>query len=173
MSGHPFVVHAARLRRALGTTQTVACSGPIADLAVTGTAVPEGAPTTVDATLEAVFGGVTVVGVVRAPWAGACRRCLAPISGSVRVAVRELYTEGGDGEETYPLHGDDVDLEPLARDAVLLELPVAPLCRPDCKGLCPSCGADWNEGPCSCEPARDPRWSALDVLRGSEVGPEA
>ena len=52
--------------------------------------------------------------------------------------MRELYTEDGDGEETYPLVDDEVDLEPLVRDAVLLELPLAPLCRPDCLGLCPS-----------------------------------
>ena len=60
---------------------------------------------------------------------------------------------------------------PFTRDAVLLELPLAPLCRPDCAGLCPTCGADLNEGPCACPPAEgDPRWAALDALRSSGSG---
>jgi uncharacterized protein len=84
---------------------------------------------------------------------------------------------GGDGghanreadldEDTYPLEGDQLDLRPLVRDALLLELPLAPLCQPDCLGLCPRCGADLNTGPCSCVPDRDPRWGALDVLQGA------
>jgi uncharacterized protein len=168
MSGHDFVVHVARLRRSTGTRWEVERAGPIAELAVGDTVVPDGADATAVVTLEAVAGGMSAVGVVEAPWAGACRRCLRPTAGRVRAAVRELYTEGGDGEDTYPLHGDDVDLEPLVRDAVLLELPVTTLCRPDCKGLCPTCGADWNEGPCSCAPPADPRWAALDVLRGDQ-----
>jgi len=166
MSGRDFVVHAARLRASTGTRWDVVRSGAIADLAVADTAVPEGAVSTATVTLESVVGGVSVVGVVDAPWAGTCRRCLTPTAGTVHVAVRELYTVGGDGEETYPLDDDDVNLEPLVRDAVLLELPVTCLCRPDCKGLCPSCGADLNQGPCGCTPPPDPRWAALDVLRG-------
>jgi uncharacterized protein len=70
-------------------------------------------------------------------------------------------------EETYPLEGDQLDLRPLVRDALLLELPLAPLCRQDCCGLCTQCGADLNSGPCDCLPAPDPRWGALDVLRGA------
>jgi uncharacterized protein len=58
-------------------------------------------------------------------------------------------------------------LRPLVRDALLLELPLAPLCRPDCRGLCARCGADLNAGPCSCVADRDPRWGALDALRGA------
>ncbi|HET6915863.1 MAG TPA: DUF177 domain-containing protein [Acidimicrobiales bacterium] len=69
-------------------------------------------------------------------------------------------------EETYPLKGELLDLQPLVRDALLLDLPLAPLCREDCKGLCPTCGADLNDGPCSCARApADPRWAALDLLK--------
>ena len=76
-------------------------------------------------------------------------------------------TVGEEDEETYPLRGEMLDLQPLVRDALLLELPLAPLCNEECKGLCPACGADLNDGPCSCDtrPA-DPRWSALDSLKG-------
>jgi uncharacterized protein len=165
MPGHPFVVHVAALRRDIGTRWHEQRRGPLDDLDCSGSAVPPGSAPVADVVLESVLGGVSVVGTVTATWAGACRRCLEPASGVLRVAVRELYTEHGDGEDTYPLENDEVDLEPLVRDAVLLELPVAPLCRPECRGLCPECGADRNREACGCEAPRDPRWGALDALR--------
>ncbi len=165
MPGHPFVVHVAKLRRAGGTRWNERRQGPIEGLDCSGSAVPPGATPVADVVLESVLGGVSVTGFVSAPWTGACRRCLAPASGVLRVPVRELYTEDGDGEETYPLVNDEVDLEPLVHDAVLLELPQAPVCRPDCQGLCPYCGANRNEERCDCEAPLDPRWSALDALR--------
>jgi len=168
MSARPFLVHVAKLRRAVGTRWSERRQGPIEGLDCSGSSVPEGAMPVADVVLESVLGGVSVAGTVTAPWAGACRRCLAPASGVLRLKVRELYTEGGDGDETYPLVGDEVDLEPLVRDAVLLELPPAPLCQPDCLGLCPHCGVNRNTEACGCEPPPDPRWSALDVLRVPE-----
>jgi len=129
--------------------------------------VPEDAEVRADVVLESVLGGVSVTGAVRAPWAGTCGRCLAPAAGELAASVRELYTDDGDGEDTYPIRGDELDLEPLVRDAVLLELPLAPLCRDACAGLCPWCGANRNEERCSCTPPVDSRWQALDVLRGS------
>ena len=80
--------------------------------------------------------------------------------------MAELFEERASEGESYPLVHDQVDHEPLAREAVLLELPQAPLCRDDCRGLCATCGADLNEGPCGCVPEdRDARWAALDALR--------
>jgi len=140
---------------------------------VTGSAVPAGADVSLDVMVELVDGGVLVSGTVEAPWSGECRRCLTSVEGRLEIRVRELYEPRGDhgstgeeDEDTYPLVGDQLDLTPLARDAVLLELPQAPLCRDDCAGLCPTCGADRNAGPCGCPsgPA-DPRWSDLDALR--------
>ncbi len=97
---------------------------------------------------------------------GECRRAGVPVEGRVTAAVRERFAPGGsDDEDAYPLADDEVDLEPLARDAVLLELPLAPLCAETCLGLCPQCGTNWNESPCDCRPASDPRWAALDELR--------
>jgi uncharacterized protein len=167
-SGRPFVVPVAQLRRAVGTRQHERRQGEIEGLDCSGSSVPEGATPVADVVLEAVLGGVSVTGAVRAPWAGACRRCLTPASGVLTLAVRELYTDEGDGEETYPLVDHEVDLEPLVRDAVLLELPQAPLCRSDCQGLCPFCGVNRNDEVCGCEAPPDPRWSALDALRVPE-----
>ncbi len=161
----PFVVHAARLRRQVGSRWHEVRRGVIEDLACAGSAVPAGSEVEADVVLESVVGGLSASGTVRAPWAGTCRRCLEPAGGTLVVPVREHFTEGGDGEETYPLHDGEVDLEPMVHDAVLLELPQAPLCGPGCLGLCPQCGANRNLEACSCQPGRDERWAALDMLR--------
>jgi uncharacterized metal-binding protein YceD (DUF177 family) len=69
--------------------------------------------------------------------------------------------------ETEPIVGDQIDFTLLVREAVLLAVPDAPLCRADCPGLCPQCGADRASTTCSCVvETRDPRWAALDALRG-------
>ena len=93
------------------------------------------------------------------------------MTGELAVEVRERFVDqrpGGGPEvddELYPIADDFVDLGPLVRDAIVLELPMAPLCRDDCAGLCAVCGADRNEGECGCVAPRDPRWANLDVLR--------
>jgi uncharacterized protein len=150
--------------------------GRLDGLAITGSAVPGDADVVVDADLEIVDGGVVVTGTVSSTWVGECRRCLRPVRGPLVAQVREIYERipfaavgDGDDADTYPLAGDTLDLAPLARDAVLLDLPLAPLCREDCAGLCPICGTDLTDQPCDCaEPAGDPMWAALDVLRRVE-----
>lgn len=117
---------------------------------VTGTHVPDDAEVDVEVLLEPVHRGVMATGTVRAPWVGQCRRCLEPVRGELETEVRELYEEGSDETETYLLQGDQLDLEPLVRDAVLLGLPQAPLCEEGCSGLCPTCGAELDQGPCGC-----------------------
>lgn len=164
----PFIVPAAKLRRVAGTVRHEVRQAPIDDLATMGSSVPEGGEVSVEVTLSSYPGGVMASGTVEAPWTGECRRCGGPVAGEVRSEVRERYVpeDGTDADdEAYPLADDELDLEPLARDAVLLELPLAPLCAEDCLGLCPQCGVNRNEEACSCQQPTDPRWSALDALR--------
>jgi uncharacterized protein len=119
----------------------------------------------VDATLERVSDGIVVRGTVSAHWVAACSRCLTPVEGDVAVHVDELYERDALEGETYALDEDVLDLEPLVRDALMLELPSAPLCRADCSGLCPTCGVDRNNETCTCAPDNsDPRWAALRGL---------
>ncbi len=167
MAEHPFVVNVAALRKRAGSRRPVQLAGALPGLSVTGSAVADDAPVEADLLLESLQGqAILATGTVATTWEGACRRCLGPASGDLEVEVRELFEATSDAEETYPLSGDRVDLEPLVRDAVLLELPQAPLCMEECKGLCPTCGANRNEGDCTCDPApRDPRWAALDELK--------
>jgi uncharacterized protein len=140
-------------------------------MAITEAAVPDTAPVAVDVTLEAVEGGVVVKGNVTAPWVGECRRCLTAVVGEVVASVEEIFVPDPEEGQTWPIEHNQLDLEPLVREAVVLELPLAPLCRPDCLGLCPTCGADLNSGPCQCvDGPADPRWAALDVLRRDPPG---
>ncbi|HLN17779.1 MAG TPA: DUF177 domain-containing protein [Acidimicrobiales bacterium] len=174
----PLVVHVARLRRRPGTIWYEVRGAPAELLGDAGpkseadSTVPAGAEIVCDVELESFMGGVMVTGTVSAPWVGVCRRCAAPVGGELVVAVRERYADPvRDGEppddEAYPLVDAELDLRPLARDALVLELPLTPLCRTSCKGLCPTCGADRNEEDCGCVAPRDPRWANLDVLRSS------
>lgn len=141
--------------------------------------VPEGADLTLDLRLESVTEGVLVSGTVTGPVAGECGRCLTDIGESLAVTIQELYAyedsatdETTDEDEVGRLQDDMIDLEPALRDAVVLALPVNPLCREDCPGLCPDCGARWEELPEDHHHAQiDPRWAKLSKLTGSS-GPD-
>lgn len=114
---------------------------------------------------ESVVEGVLVTGRVEGPAAYECARCLTSHPTEVAVEVCELFSGSG-GEDSYRLVGTEMDLEPMLRDAVTLALPLRPLCREDCKGLCARCGNDLNAGPCDCAGDDiDPRWEALAALR--------
>jgi uncharacterized protein len=127
--------------------------------------VPPDSPVHVRLHLERVSEGVVVRGEIDAEWRGVCSRCLAPVSDRTEVHVDELFEPEPIDGETYLLGAEVLDLEPLVRDALVLELPAAPLCDPDCRGLCPNCGTDRNTSSCDCEPAEgDPRWAALRSL---------
>ncbi|MGZ6899567.1 MAG: YceD family protein, partial [Acidimicrobiia bacterium] len=108
-------------------------------------------PLFVDAVLERVPDGVVVQGTVRGFYAAQCSRCLRPVHREIVTAVRELFEAVPIEGETYPLVGDEIDLELPVRDALLLELPAAPLCRDDCAGLCSLCGVDRNQSSCDCD----------------------
>jgi uncharacterized protein len=163
----PFVVHVADLLRHPGTRRHEHVSGRLPGLAVSASRVPDDADVSLDVMLESVReGGLLATGAAVAPWTGECRRCLKAIDGEVRASFQELFEHEPTEGDSYPLGHEQVDLEPLAREVVLLELPQAPLCTEDCPGLCPRCGVDLNEAPDhSHDEDRDPRWAALDALR--------
>jgi uncharacterized protein len=142
-----------------------------ADLGNEVLGVPEGSQVELDLRLEAVMEGVLVSGQARAGLEGECVRCLEPIHDEVEVSVQELFCyedQGVDPDEELEvsmLQDDLVDLEPLLRDAVVLALPLQPLCTEDCPGLCVECGARLADDPDHGhdEPV-DPRWAALTEL---------
>ncbi|HEX4978959.1 MAG TPA: DUF177 domain-containing protein [Acidimicrobiales bacterium] len=164
MRTSPFLVHVGRILRTRepGKAHAVA---PLDDLFVSGSEVPAGSDVSVEVALEPVGRSIEAAGTVSAPWTGACRRCLRQTAGVLVASVREVFEPDPVEGESYPLAHDQIDLEPLAREAVMLELPPAPLCDEGCRGLCAHCGIDLNEEACGCEAPADPRWAALDQLR--------
>jgi uncharacterized protein len=172
MGADPFVVHVSRLRRLAGSHEHVTRSGevvwagPLDEAVDPGrSVVPVGAEAAADLELISFEGGIQAEGVVQAPWVGICRRCAEPVTGTLEIAVTERFGGNETDDDFYPIVDETIDLGPLVRDAVVLELPMAPLCRDDCAGLCPECGANRNEGDCGCVAPRDPRWANLDALR--------
>ncbi len=134
--------------------------------------VPANAEVALDLRFAAVSEGVLVTGSAVAPVTGECARCLDPLTSTVEVSFQELYRylpdpgeDENDVEERF-LDGDFLNLEPAFRDAVVLALPLSPLCSEDCPGLCVECGARLAEvgaGHAHGDKV-DPRWGALAKL---------
>ncbi|MGH9041704.1 MAG: YceD family protein [Acidimicrobiia bacterium] len=153
------------LLRRPGSTRQVHLEVPFEGLENLSARVEETEPLVLDLRLESLIGGVVASGRVRGRWSALCSRCLAPLCTEFDLHLREVFEEDPVEEETYPLRHEEIDLEQPLRDLVVPELPIVPLCRPDCAGLCATCGANLNEGTCGCEPVPvDPRWEALRDL---------
>jgi uncharacterized protein len=168
----PLVLDTRALPRSPGSARTEIRTVPApADLHAGMAGIPEGADVRLDVTLESVTDGVLVTVRATAPVTGECARCLEPVSQAIEVWCQELfsYEQGaGDGEEDgYSLDGDLLDLEPVLRDALVLSLPLVPLCRQDCPGLCPECGALLAADPGHAHEASgiDERWAKLRELQ--------
>lgn len=131
--------------------------------------VPGGATIALDVRLESVSEGVYVSGTVAAPLAGECVRCLDELTDELTVEIGELFAYPGgvtdettDDDELPRVVDEHVDVEQTVRDAVVLALPLAPLCDEDCPGLCAECGGRRADlGPDHGHDTIDPRWAAL------------
>lgn len=121
---------------------------------------------------------VHVYGRIQVELASTCSRCVAPVSVPVASILQVTMVPRGDepqandegelaeedlGVSSYD--GEEIDLAQVVQDEVFLELPMSVLCRPDCAGLCATCGKDQNESPCGCAAPVDMRWSALKNVR--------
>jgi uncharacterized protein len=149
-----------------GSSRSIHLAEPVPGLATELAAVPEDRDVDGELLLESVVEGILVSGPLEGRMQLRCARCLREFDAPFELVVQELFVARDAGrEEPYPLDEGVVDLEPMIRDAVILAMPFAPLCRPDCLGLCERCGGDRNVGECTCPPDSDPRWSALADLR--------
>ena len=147
-------------------------------------AVPPGEDIHIDLRLESVTQGVLVSAQVSAIAKGECMRCLEPVEIEVDRAFQELYryepekahtkaqrkrareeTDDLDEDDELMMDGDVLDLEGPIRDAIVLDLPINPLCTEDCPGLCPECGVKWiNVPPDHAHEVIDARWAGLQGL---------
>ena len=148
-----------------GASRMVRLDEAIAGLATQLAAVPEERPIEADLLLESVVDGIVVSGPVMGTMRLSCARCLKPFDQEFELRVEELYASDAEpSDDEYPVVEGRVDLEPMIRDVVVLAMPFAPLCRPDCRGLCSRCGGDLNLGECTCPPDVDARWAPLSEL---------
>jgi uncharacterized protein len=170
---NPLVLDTRELGRRAGSMRTVRFPAPApADLGVELIGVPTGSEIDLDLRLESVMEGVLVSGTAAVQLAGECGRCLEPVTETLTVDLQELFAypdsttdDTTDEDETARMEGDFLDLEPTLRDAVVLALPLTPLCREDCAGLCAECGERLDDLPEDhTHDAPDPRWSGLQDL---------
>lgn len=157
------------------------------DLGIQGViGVPEGAPVELELRLESVMEGVLVTGTARAQAEGECVRCLEPLELELEADFQEMFSypdaddrgrvkaepavdaeESAENEDRLFIEDGLFDLEPVLRDAVVLALPMQPVCQDDCLGLCSECGARLTDDPDHHHDAVDIRWAALQGLAGS------
>lgn len=139
---------------------------------------------TVDITPEKSMFHVTgrVTGEVEIP----CSRCLSPFRHGMDEPFELTYTERVPGDQEAELEltaadmgmerlkNDRIDLAEALQEQVIVALPMRPLCRRDCKGLCPGCGADLNTEPCTCAgQSGDPRFAILEKLKTGRRDPDS
>lgn len=137
---------------------------------------PEGSPVELDLRLESVVDGILVSGVASVSVHGECSRCLDPVDEPISAHVQELFVfdpvpageSSDEADEQYAVEDDQIDLEPVLRDAIITQLPFQPVCREDCQGLCSECGARLEDDPGHHHEQMDPRWSALEGLLSTE-----
>ncbi|MBW2145520.1 MAG: DUF177 domain-containing protein [Deltaproteobacteria bacterium] len=117
-------------------------------------------------------------GLIRGKMETTCSRCLGPFAIPIKLEFQQAFLPrtkalnleelelSADDLDTSYYSGDTLDLNPIIWDELILEIPFIPLCREDCRGLCPMCGANLNEGECLCSPPpADSRWEALRQLK--------
>jgi uncharacterized protein len=174
------VVNVLDLLRRPGSEKRVAVVAKAADFDFADSRINDASDVEIEIELESSSTGIVASGTATVAWSSVCRRCLRAVCGVVNAELDEAFsrevkaavhhhgeTAGDALAETEPIVGDQIDFTLPVREAVLLAVPEAPLCRQDCPGLCPQCGADRTTTVCSCvTETRDERWAALDALRG-------
>ncbi|MDP4014923.1 MAG: DUF177 domain-containing protein [Candidatus Nanopelagicales bacterium] len=176
----PLVIDSRSLTRQPGSSDVRTAEFPVPEKVGNDVAwVEPGALARLRILLESVLDGILVTadGVVGAR--GECVRCLEPLKWDQEISFRQFFTYPGVGdgagddeaEDVAEMHGDLMDVRPAFHDAVVLALPLTPLCRPDCAGLCAECGFKLADDPQHRHTKIDPRWSALAGLpeAGSQV----
>ena len=131
-----------------------------------GISCPVSEPVLAQGVVRNTAGVLLMKGSVTTTIHGICDRCAAEFTRDIDfpidvVLVTELASEENEDEWVFPLVGDSADLDDIVRTVFVLNLDSKLLCKEDCKGLCPRCGKNLNDGKCTCEKELDPRLAAL------------
>ena len=161
----------------LGLSKIIDCPGAslpfnvsvdLSDLCY-GISYPVTEPVVASGTVRNTAGVLMMDGELTTTIHGLCDRCASPFDREIRfpihvVLVTELADEENEDEWVFPLEGDSADLDDIVRTVFVLNLDSKLLCKEDCRGLCPRCGKNLNDGPCNCQKELDPRFAALKQL---------
>ena len=161
----------------LGLSKIIDCPGASIPFSVSvdlsdlcyGVSYPVTEPVLASGTVRNTAGVLMMDGELSTTIHGICDRCASPFEREIHfpinvVLVTELADEENEDEWVFPLEGDSADLDDIVRTVFVLNLDSKLLCRDDCKGICPRCGKNLNDGPCQCEKELDPRFAALKQL---------
>ena len=134
-----------------------------------GVSYPVTEPVVASGTVRNTAGVLMMEGELSTTIHGLCDRCATPFDREITfpinvVLVTELASEENEDEWVFPLEGDSADLDDIVRTVFVLNLDSKLLCKEDCRGLCPRCGKNLNDGPCNCQKELDPRFAALKQL---------
>ena len=151
-----------------GESVPFSCSVDLSDL-LYGTCYPVSEPVVAEGTVRNTAGVLVMTGTIRTCMHGVCDRCANDFDCDVElpidvVLVSEFANEENEDEWVFPLEGDSADLDDIVRTVFVLNMDSKLLCKPECKGLCCSCGKNLNDGPCGCQKELDPRFAALRQL---------
>ena len=128
-------------------------------------------PVRVSGAVRNMAGALSLEGTAETTLELVCDRCLKPFSQDLALPVSTLLAEELEDEENDEivlLQDGAADLDEIFITALVLSMDAKHLCSEDCKGLCPTCGADLNLGPCQCRKEPDPRFAALAQLLDKE-----
>ena len=161
----------------LGLSKIIDCPGQSVPFSVSmdlsdlcyGVSYPVTEPVVASGTVRNTAGVLMMEGELSTTIHGLCDRCATPFDREITfpinvVLVTELASEENEDEWVFPLEGDSADLDDIVRTVFVLNLDSKLLCKEDCKGLCPRCGKNLNDGPCNCRKELDPRFAVLEQL---------
>lgn len=151
-----------------GESVSFSTSVDLSDLCY-GVSYPVSEPLLAQGTVRNTAGVLMMKGEVSTTIHATCDRCARDFDREIHfpidvILVTELQNEENEDEWVFPLEGDSADLDDIVRTVFVLNLDSKLLCKEDCKGLCPRCGKNLNDGPCSCQKELDPRFAALQQL---------
>ena len=151
-----------------GASVSFSVSVDLSDLCY-GVSYPVSEPVLAEGNVRNTAGVLVMQGSIATTIHGICDRCASEFHRKVEfpidvVLVTKLESEENEDEWVFPLEGDSADLDDIVRTVFVLNLDSKLLCKENCKGICPKCGKNLNDGPCNCRKELDPRFAALEQL---------
>ncbi len=166
----PYRINLHELPRRAGEMREYSLNFPAPeDVGIPLLKIPTGEQINLDFKAESVDDGVLITGIVRSHAEGECGRCLEKVEMEIDQRFQELFLYASrasdnpdEDDELFFLDGDVADIEIPIRDAVILSMPINPICSQDCEGLCAECGEKWRDLPDDhAHEVTDPRWTGL------------